>query len=141
MKIDVKQIEYNSCDYKAMLILRDNILRKPLQLKFDINDKKEDILIGAFIDGCIKGCCVLTPINSTIIKLRQMAVVENLQGKGVGKAVVQFAEKIAKEEGYATILMHSRSTATKFYNKLGYNIDGGEFMEVNIPHYLMQKNI
>jgi predicted GNAT family N-acyltransferase len=35
--------------------------------------------------------------------------------------------------------MHARKSAVGFYEKLGYHIASEEFMEVNIPHYMMEK--
>jgi ribosomal protein S18 acetylase RimI-like enzyme len=70
-----------------------------------------------------------------------MAVPKNLQGKGVGRALMQFAENIARDRGYRKITMHARKTATGFYEKLGYNISGGEFIEVTLPHVVMEKRL
>ena len=70
-----------------------------------------------------------------------MAVVSGLQGKGIGKNILQFAENIARDRGYKKIIMHARKTATGFYEKLGYKITGPEFVEVTIPHYEMEKSL
>ncbi len=144
MKIDIRQIEYGSQDHKLMCILRDTILRKPLGLNFNTNkleEERKDILIGAFIDDHITGCCMLTIIDNERLQLRQMAVINELQKKGIGKQVVQFAEKIAKAKGYSVIIMHARSTALEFYKQLGYHTEGNAFIEVGIPHYIMRKQL
>ena len=70
-----------------------------------------------------------------------MAVVSGLQGKGIGKVLLQFAENIARDRGYKKIMMHARKTAVGFYEKLGYKKTGGEFEEVTIPHYVMEKDL
>ncbi len=47
-----------------MVQLRNEILRKPLGLGFDkeeLEKEKEDILIGAFEDDRMLGCCMMTP--------------------------------------------------------------------------------
>ena len=49
-----------------------------------------------------------------------MAVVSGLQGKGIGKVLLQFAENIARDRGYKKIMMHARKTAVGFYEKSGY---------------------
>lgn len=144
MTINIKTILYNSAAHKQMIDLRNDILRKPLGLSFtpaDFQKEQQDILIGAFEVNKIVGCCVLTKVNERIIQLRQMAVNNEFQGKGVGKQIVQYAEKIAQEEKYETIMMHARSVAVSFYKKLGYAIEGNEFMEVSIPHFMMKKNL
>jgi predicted GNAT family N-acyltransferase len=39
------------------------------------------------------------------------------------------------------MIMHARSTAIGFYEKMGYTVTGNEFVEVTIPHYTMQKTL
>ena len=70
-----------------------------------------------------------------------MAVFSGLQGKGIGKVLLQFAENIARDRGYKKIIMHARKTAVGFYEKLGYKITSPEFEEVTIPHYVMEKSL
>ncbi|HRF26714.1 MAG TPA: GNAT family N-acetyltransferase [Ferruginibacter sp.] len=37
--------------------------------------------------------------------------------------------------------MHARDSAVGFYEKLGYKVIGEGFMEVNLPHHLMVKEL
>ena len=37
------------------------------------------------------GCCMLVEEEPGTVRLRQMAVINDLQGKGIGKALMQFA--------------------------------------------------
>lgn len=84
---------------------------------------------------------MLVEDNPTTVRLRQMAVINDLQGKGIGKALMQFAENLARDRGYKKISMHARKNATGFYEKMGYVKVGNEFEEITIPHYLMQKKL
>ena len=125
-----------------MVNLRNEILRKPLGLSFtteELEKEKDDILMGAFEDDKLLGCCLLTRMDSKTVRLRQMAVPNSMQGKGVGRALMIFAENIARDLGYQKLCMHARKTAVGFYQKLGYGISGDEFFEVTIPHYVMEK--
>lgn len=125
-----------------MVQLRNDILRKPLGLSFtpeELEKEKGEILIGAFEEEKMLGCCMLITEDSATVRLRQMAVLNNLQGKGIGKALMQFAENIARDRGYRRMTMHARQTAIGFYEKLGYQISGDRFEEVSIPHYIMEK--
>ena len=136
----LKQIDHGSAEYKKMVELRKEILRKPLGLDFseaDLENEKDDTLIAAFDDDEMVGCCMLCKETDEKIKLRQMAVHEDVQGKGLGAAILHFAENIARDKGYKKIFMHARETAVGFYEKLGYQINSEVFKEVNIPHYVM----
>lgn len=140
----LKIIDYGTKEYKQMVDLRYNMLRKPLGLSFaeeELEKEKNDILIGCFDDDRLEGCCMLVPVDKITVQLRQMAVTSGLQGKGIGRVLMQFAENISRDQGYRKIIMHARKTATGFYEKLGYKISGEEFTEVTIPHYQMQKNL
>ena len=70
-----------------------------------------------------------------------ISVSEAWQGKGVGKALMQFAENLARDRGYKKISMHARKNAIGFYEKMGYKRVGDEFEEITIPHYVMEKGL
>jgi ribosomal protein S18 acetylase RimI-like enzyme len=70
-----------------------------------------------------------------------MAVKANLQRKGIGESIMSFAENIGRDKGYRRIIMHARDTAIGFYEKFGYKVKGDQFIEVNLPHHMMEKNI
>lgn len=140
----LKIIEHGSPEYGLMVRLRDDILRKPLGLTFapdELEHEKENILIGAFDDDDILGCCMLVEENPDTVRLRQMAVLNDLQGKGIGRALMTFAENIARDRGYKILSMHARKNATGFYEKMGYKVASDEFTEVTIPHYVMEKEL
>jgi len=140
----LKIIDHGSKEYHQMVQLRNDILRKPLGLSFtpeELEQEKDEILIGAFEDDKMLGCCMLIKSDPGSVRLRQMAVTNNLQGKGIGKALMQFAENIARDRGFRKIIMHARKSATGFYEKLGYQVAGDEFVEVTIPHYVMEKDL
>ena len=140
----LKQIDYGSPDYEKMLRLRNDLLRKPLGLSFDpkeLEKEKDDVLIGALEDEKMLGCCLLTRVSPKALRLRQMAVSNNLQGKGIGRALMIFAENIARDMGYEVLMMHARVTAIGFYEKLGYVKKDGQFIEITIPHVVMEKKL
>jgi predicted GNAT family N-acyltransferase len=140
----LKQIDHGSKEYQQMVNLRLEILRKPLGLSFtpdELDKEKEDILIGAFEDDKMLACCMLTRSDDKSVRLRQMAVQNNLQGKGIGASILNFAETLARDKGYKKLMMHARKNALGFYEKLGYKITSDEFTEVTIPHFVMEKRL
>lgn len=140
----LKIIDYGTKEYQQMIDLRNEILRKPLGMELegtDIEADKENILIGAFEDEKMLGCCMLVRDGDIGVILRQMAVRNQLQGKGIGRALMEFAETIARDIGYREISMHARSSAAGFYEKMGYITTGDEFQKLSISHILMKKRI
>ena len=140
----LKIIDHGTKEYQQMVKLRDDMLRRPLGLTFtpeELEEEKDNMLIGAFEDDSLLGCCMLVEEKPGMVRLRQMAVLNDLQGKGVGRALMQFAENLARDHGYKVLTMHARKNAIGFYEKMGYKIKSDEFEEVTIPHYVMQKEL
>jgi predicted GNAT family N-acyltransferase len=138
----LKIIDHGSDEYKKMIDLRYQVLRKPLGLEFsteELEKEKDDMLIAAFEDDQLLGCCMLTRETPTSVRLRQMAVKAGLQGKGIGRVLMQFAENLARDRGNTKMTMHARKSAAGFYEKLGYKVVSDEFEEVTVPHFIMEK--
>ena len=138
----LKQIDHGTGEYKKMIALRQQILRQPLGLSFsfeELEKEKDDLLIAAFDDDDMLGCCLLSKINNDTMRLRQMAVQNNLQGKGIGASIMSFVENLARDKGYKCLMMHARNTAIGFYERFGYKVRGHEFIEVGVPHHVMEK--
>ncbi|HEX2628883.1 MAG TPA: GNAT family N-acetyltransferase, partial [Chitinophagaceae bacterium] len=107
----LKIIDHGSVEYQQMVKMRYDILRKPLGLQFtpeELEGEKENILIAAFEDEDMLGCCMLVEEKSDTARLRQIAVLNDLQGKGIGRALMSFAENIARDRGYRILSMHAR---------------------------------
>ena len=108
----LKIIDHGSKEYQQMLDLRYQMLRKPLGLYFTkehMEAEARDILIGCFDEEKLEGCCILTEIDPKTVRLRQMAVSSGLQGKGIGRVLMSFAENIARDRGYRRLTMHALS--------------------------------
>ncbi len=142
----IKRIKYNSQKYKEAVDLRNLILRQPLGLNFDKQDllkEKDDIIIGCFENNKIIGTLVLTPKDRDTVIMRQVAVADKHQGKGVGSMLIKFAEKMATEHKFSKIILSARTAVLDFYIKMGYKTVGEEYVSknTNIPHFKMVKYI
>ena len=140
----LKQIDHGTPEYLKMVNLRYVVLRRPLGLTFDHDElmaEKDDILIACMDDNEVLGCCILEEVNNLTIRLRQMAVPDNLHNRGIGASIINFAENMARDKGYKLMTMHARDSAIGFYEKFGFQIKGSQFKEVNLPHHVMEKNL
>ena len=73
----LKIIDHGTKEYQQMVKLREDILRKPLGFTFspeELDSEKDNILIAAFEDDRILGCCMLVEEKPGSVRLRQMAV-------------------------------------------------------------------
>ena len=138
-------IEFATPQFDIALKLRDQVLRKPLGMEFypaDIAQEYDSLHLACFSDtNEMIGILILKPISNDILKMRQVAVSPNCQGKGVGTFLAKSAEGIAKRSGYKQFVLHARDTAVSFYKKMNYHSIGDEFDEVGIPHYKMEKKL
>lgn len=86
------------------------------------------------------GCALLLPKTDRpgFGKLMQMAVDLQRQGEGIGQRLVIEAESRAFGElGLEGLFCYSQKSATGFYEKLGWEGEGDEFVEAGIPHLTM----
>ncbi|MGZ5244361.1 MAG: GNAT family N-acetyltransferase [Bacteroidia bacterium] len=143
-EIICKAVAFASADYKETVALRYDILRKPLGLDFSgeqLAAEENDFHLAAYMDDKLIACLVLTKVNDKEIKMRQVAVAENIQGRGIGKKLVKFTEDFALENGFTLMTLHARETAVPFYLSMNYKTEGQPFTEVGLPHKKMYKVI
>ena len=130
-------------EYDETVALRDEVLRKPLGLSYDpaeLVGEKDSFHLALREGAELVACLVLKPLDEQrCIKMRQLAVRENVQGKGFGRELVNYAHSFARERRYAEIVLHARETARGFYEKLGYEAEADSFTEVGLPHLIMRK--
>ena len=118
-------VDFGSSRYDELVELRYKVLLEPLGLKFlDMYREKEMnyLHIGCVesLDDNLVGGLMLVPVNDEEIRLMQVAVDSKYQREGVGREMVKYAEKRAREAGYSRIVMHAMLSVVHFYEKLGY---------------------
>lgn len=138
----LREVAYGSPEYRAAVELRDRVLRKPLGLQFSAEElaaEKDHRHLACYRGDRLIACLVLCPLDSSDVRMKQVAVVADLQGQGIGTALVNFSETLARKLGYHRMFLHARDAAVGFYEKLGYSKVGSHFDEVTIPHWKMEK--
>ena len=139
-----QQIDYGSPEYGLECDLRDRILRSPLGLTLSAQDlahEDQALHFGLFTEAGLIACVVAVAISPTTVKLRQMAVEPAYQGQGWGKVLLEQVEAVLRQRAVTRVVLHARRTAVGFYQRLGYQIEGPEFLEVTLPHRCMSKNL
>jgi N-acetylglutamate synthase-like GNAT family acetyltransferase len=126
--------------------LRFEILRKPWnQPSSSTKDEWEDQSIHVLMldENNEAIACGRLQINSkTEGQIRSMAVRTELQGKGLGKKIIQYIEKRALELKLKKIILDARINAVKFYEGRGYKVIGESYLLFGIiPHFKMEKVI
>ena len=139
-------IEFGSSRYNELVELRYKILLQPLGLKFLDSFRPEEaryLHIGCveMLDNKLVGGLMLAPVDDSTIRLMQVAVDTIYQGEGIGRELIKYAEKRAKEAGYSKIVMHAMLFVVDFYEKMGYHAEGDVFEEQGITFLKMVKTL
>ncbi|BBB71446.1 GNAT family N-acetyltransferase [Bacillus anthracis] len=74
-------------------------------------------------------------------KMERICVLASHRKKGIGKIVMDALEAYAKENSLSKLKLHAQTHAEDFYKKLGYVTNSDVFMEANIPHIVMIKEL
>jgi predicted GNAT family N-acyltransferase len=141
--LSTRWFDYRSSEYYQSLALRNQVLRKPINLQFSkeqLAPDKRDWHLGVFFQSECIACLIISPMSDlNVAKMRQVAVSEKYQGQGIGKIMVIEAERLLKSRNFNEISLHARENAIPFYLTLGYTLVGDWFTEVGIPHKKMIK--
>lgn len=142
----IARYSYGSPDYDAGWALREAVLRRPLGLTLesvDLSAEADYWHFGAWDEqtGELVGTVFLIPHATAFWRLRQMAVANEQQGRGVGRRLVDYAVAAACEAGAPGITLHARAEAAGFYERLGFVTVGEPFHEVGILHYTMERSL
>ncbi len=130
--------------YPNLLALRQLILRDPLGMTFSATELEQDKQMSYFIyydNDEILGTVSLEILSPKKGQLRQMAVHDKTQGKGVGRQIVTALENHSREIGLTEIHLDSRYPARGFYAKLGYTEYGDIYDKIGIKHINMKKSL
>lgn len=80
----------------------------------------------AKIDSKIVGVIILNKIDSNTIEVKNIAVRKSEQGKGIGKILLKYAEKISQELEYKNLIIGTGNSSIgqlALYQKSGFEID------------------
>ena len=139
----IQVADFGSELQKQSIELRREILRKPLNLDFSLQELSEEynqVHIVASIDSVVVACLLLVIVDKKTIKMRQVAVTTHSQGQGIGTRMVSFCEEWCIKKGYCRITLNARENAIRFYQELSYQKEVAPFLEVGIPHIKMIKD-
>ena len=115
-----------------VFVLEQNI---PLHLEQDsLDDKCTHIVLKR---GSLYVSTLRLINNGEYFKIGRVATLKNERGKQYSTRLMSFAHSVAKEKGGKFILVHGQVQAAPFYVKLGYIVQGEEFIEDGILHYKM----
>ena len=140
-----REIAFGTPEYQLACRLREEVLREPLGRTLtpeDLAGEEGQRHFGLFDSGGdLAACVVAVPVSATEARIRQMAVTPALQGKGLGRRLMDRVEKDLRGCGIRTLVLNARESAVGFYEKLGYSVVGDAFLHLAVPHFRMIKDV
>lgn len=126
---------------EAMIAIRHEVFvgeqRVPIEIELDGVDPACRHLLAFDAEGRAIGTARMTSTGH----IGRIAVVASWRKRGVGARLVETMIELARETGLASVDLDSQVHAVGFYEKLGFQSRGDEFMEAGIPHQNMARRL
>ncbi|MFJ4919238.1 GNAT family N-acetyltransferase [Streptomyces sp. NPDC088725] len=139
-------------DREACFAVRKEVFvveqRVPEDLEYDGRDETAIQVLAVRDDGLPLGTGRLlygpeaadrTGGDPTVGALGRLAVSKEARGQGLGAALVRAIEEAAREAGLLAVDLHAQTHALGFYERLGYDAYGPEFLDAGIEHRSMRR--
>lgn len=105
----------------------------------DLENQTEHLII--YEDSKPIAAARLLDLGAHTFKAQRVCVLKEDRGKGYGAEIMTQMEQRAHKLGGHKITLGAQNTAIPFYEKLGYEVEGDEFLDAGIPHHTMTKKL
>ena len=95
----------------------------------------------AICQGQVVGTGRLVQQDDGDAQIGRMAVDQTWRRRGIGDQILRFLEEEARAQGLRRCVLHAQEYVKGFYAAHGYQEQGETFLEVNIPHIEMRKEL
>ena len=95
----------------------------------------------ALYQGQVVGTGRLVWLEDGNAHIGRMAVDAQWRRRGVGGRILEFLEELARSRGVLHCVLHAQEYVKGFYVAHGYLEHGDSFLEVDIPHVEMRKDL
>jgi len=109
----------------------------PETLEWDEFDDSAVHFLASDDQGAPIGCIRLLPSG----QISRLCVLEQFRSHGVGRQLLDRAEQEARDQGMTEVFLHAQTQACAFYEHAGFSVNGGIFLEADIPHRQMTKEL
>ena len=107
----------------------------PPELEWDADDA-DAVHFLAFEDEFAVGAARLLPDG----RIGRVSVLKDWRGLKVGEALMRAAIEAAEQRGQREQKLSAQVHAAAFYERLGFHIEGDEYLEAGIPHVMMVRH-
>jgi predicted GNAT family N-acyltransferase len=106
----------------------------PVDMEIDAWDP-QSVHAVAFEESVAVGTGRLLPDGH----IGRMAVLPSARGAGTGSALLQALMDEARRRGHRAAVLSAQTHAVLFYQRHGFEVSSGEYLDAGIPHVDMQR--
>jgi len=135
-EVEIREVTWLEAEDQLRLIRTQVFIVEqgvPEDMEWDGFDSEAVHLLAVLPDGTVAGTVRLLEDGH----VGRMAVVNEWRNRGVGRALLATVLDIASKKGVHRIVLNAQTSALGFYEKVGFQRVGGEFLDAGIPHYRM----
>jgi len=140
MPLTITQLAYTDPDFETCFQIRVEVFVQEQNVPAEEERDEFDETALHFLarnNGKPAGTARVLQKPGGIAKITRVAVKKSARGLGIGAALMRHIEANVTAQQY---ILDAQTQAQKFYESLGYNAIGEEFMEAGLPHVHMFKN-
>lgn len=143
MEIIKHTTDLSTTVYKDSLNLRKKVFVEEQQVPIELEVEGEDACIHFVLyeEKTPQATVRLLPKPENVYKVQRMAVAKEARKKGYGKKIMTYVEEFAKEHGGKALTLGAQVQAIPFYETIGYQVFGNEYLDAGIKHFDMKKSL
>lgn len=138
------KIAENQSDFFSCMLIRSRVFmieqNVDISLELDEDDKTCTHYCLYDDNGTAIGTCRILD-NGDTAHLGRVAILKEYRQKGCGAFMISEVEKSCKMLGYKKVELGAQLHALPFYEKQGYHAYGEIFMDADIEHRMMVKEL
>ena len=145
MTVEIRPISAQQTHALRRRILRDG--DPNAELDYEGDDHPLALHVGAIADGVVVGIASIRPQAMATRpdkrgwRLRGMATDEQWRRKGLGRKLLNACLAHIRQHEGEIFWCNGRTVAIKFYENMGFQTEGEEFMSFTGPHYVMWRAV
>lgn len=140
-KLEVKIVN-SPQDIQKCLDLREKIFVQEQNIPFErVKDEENGQFVHFMIfenDLTIGSARISFNNAENIAFIERLCILKEHRNKGVGNFFMEELIEYCKKNGFGKIIISAQERIIKFYNKVGFEVCSGIYMDSNIPHFKMQ---
>lgn len=146
-KFFIKPVRWVDSDIRDVKDIRIKVFveeqKIPFREEFDETDRTSYHVLALDGNGkpCGTGRLYADSLDPHLAHIGRMAVLPFARGQGCGSTILMALIDEAARQGFERIILSAQTSAAGFYERHGFAPIGEIFMDVNIPHVNMVRDV